>query len=226
MDLVDLKDYFIASSFEERGWEKLLGDLPEVCEPLIREFYANAILREDYLDCWVRGREFNVEVGDIDDVLRHGEIDHDFTPFKDGMLSIEIVISHIGGAREGKCLNTSTFPPDLRCLTYIMFFNLYPVRKMTTINNARAIFLMELQENIYIDIGAHAFTIIADAIRTTSRPKLVLPSLIMRILHEKGVETTQDISLMPVPHAINAQTIIRSKVCLPSDKEEVDHEQE
>ena len=51
MDLVDLKDYFIPSYFEEKGWEKLLGDLPGVCKPLIREFYANAILREDYLDC-------------------------------------------------------------------------------------------------------------------------------------------------------------------------------
>ena len=51
MDLVDFKDYFIPSCFAERGWEKLLSDLPEVCEPLIREFYANVILREDYLDC-------------------------------------------------------------------------------------------------------------------------------------------------------------------------------
>ena len=60
---------------------------------------------------------------------------------------------------------------------------------MTTINNARAMFLMELRERIYINIGAHVFIIIAEATRTTSRAKLVLPSLIMRILHEKGVET-------------------------------------
>ena len=176
MDLVDLKDYFFPSYFEESGWKKLLGDLPEVCEPLIREFYANAILRNDYIDCWVRGHEFNLEVGDIDDVLRHGDLDHeDFTPFKDKMLSIEIVQSRIGGARKGKCLNTTTFPSDLRCLTYIMLFNLYPIRKMTTINNAKAIFLIQLWEKTYIDIGAHAFSIIAEATRTTSRPKLVLP---------------------------------------------------
>ena len=70
-----------------------------------------------------------------------------------------------------------------------MTFNLYLVKKMTTINNARAIFLMELRERTYIDIGAQAFTIIAEATRTTSRPKLVLASLIIRILQEKGVET-------------------------------------
>ena len=145
MDLVDLKDYFIPSYFVERGWEKLLGDLPGVCEPLIREFYANTILRNDYINCWVRGNEFILEVGDIDGILGHGDLYHeDFTPFKDRMLSIETNQSRIGGARERKCLNTTTLPPDLRCLTYIMLFNLSLVRKMTTINNARAIFLMEL----------------------------------------------------------------------------------
>ena len=189
VDLVDLKDYFIPSYFAEKGWEKLLSDLLGVCEPLIREFYANVTLREDYLDCWVRGHEFNIEVEDIDNVLGHGDIDHDFTPFKDKMLSIKMVQSHIGGVREGRCLNINAFPPDLQCLTYIMVFKLYPVRKMTTINNARAIFLMELRENIYIDISAYLFSILANSTRTTSRPKFILLSLIIRILLEKGVET-------------------------------------
>ena len=134
VDLVDLMGYFILSCFEERGWEKLLGDLPRVCEPLIRKFYANAILINDYINCWVRGNEFTLEVGDIDGVLGHGDLDHEgFTSFKGRMLSIETVQSRIGGAREGKCLNTTTFPTDLRCLTYIMLFNLYLVGKMTTI---------------------------------------------------------------------------------------------
>ena len=69
VDLVDLKDYFIPYCFQDRGQEKLLGDLPRVCEPLIREFYANAILREDEIDCWLRGHEFTIDVEDIDEVL-------------------------------------------------------------------------------------------------------------------------------------------------------------
>ena len=43
---MDLKDIFIPSYFKGRGWDKLLSNLPGVCEPLIREFYANARLRE------------------------------------------------------------------------------------------------------------------------------------------------------------------------------------
>ena len=92
VDLVELKESFIPSYFEEHGQEKLLGDLPRVCEPLIREFYANATLREDYIDCWVRGHEFTLNVGDIDGILGHGEVDHeDFIPYKDRMVSIEMV---------------------------------------------------------------------------------------------------------------------------------------
>ena len=135
------------------------------------------------------------------------------------MLSIETVQSHIGGVREGRCLNTTAFPPDLRCLTLIMMFNLYPIKKMTTINNARAIFLMELQESTYIDISAHAFSIIADETRTTSRAKLKLPSLLMRLFRAKCVEIFQDISLMPTPPAINSLMIAQIKICLLGDEE-------
>ena len=181
MDLVDLKDYFIPGCFQDRGWDKLLGDLPRVCEPLIREFYANAILREDEINCWIRGHDFNIELENIDDVLGFEDLKHDCTHDKDKMLSIETIQLHIGGVREGRCLNTTVFPSDLRCLTLIMMFNLYPVKKMTTISNARAIFLTELRENTYIDISAHAFSIIVVVTRTTLRAKLILPSLLMRL---------------------------------------------
>ena len=113
MDLVNLKDFFIPSFFEKRGWEKLLGDLPGVCEPLIREFYTNTTVREDVIDCSVKGSEFTTKVEDVDEVLGFGDVKHDFTHFKDKMLSIETVQSHIGGVGEGRCLNIATYPPDL-----------------------------------------------------------------------------------------------------------------
>ena len=83
--------------------------------------------------------------------------DHDFINYKDMMLSIETVKQRISGQREGKCLNTTAFPVDMSCLTIIMMVNLYPIKKFTTINNARAIFLMELKEKTFIDISSHIF---------------------------------------------------------------------
>ena len=51
MDLVDLRDTFIPSCLQDRGWNNLLSDLLGVCEILIREFYANVVLREDEINC-------------------------------------------------------------------------------------------------------------------------------------------------------------------------------
>ena len=223
VDLGNLKDTFILGCFEGRGWDKLLSDLPAVCEPLIREFYANAVIREDELRCWVRRKEFTIDAHDIDEVLGlEGLKDYDFTNYKDRMLSIETVQTRIGGQREGGCLNTTAFPVDMKCLTTIIMFNLYPVRKLTTINNAKAIFLMELKEKTFIDVSSHIFDTIVDETRATSRPKLIFPSLLMRLFRAKGVVIPQDISPMPTPSAINKLTIIRIQVCLPGDEEEGD----
>ena len=161
MHLVDLKDSFILRYFEGRDWDKLLGEFLRICEPLIREFYANASLKEEHIQCWVRGPSFTLDTEDIDAMLGLEEHDHKgFTPFKDRMLSLESMQLRISGHREGRSLNMTYFPLDLRCLAYIMMFNLYLVKKLSTINNARAIFLMELRENTYIDISAHLYNII------------------------------------------------------------------
>ena len=92
VDLGDLKDTFIPDCFEGRGCDKLLSDLPAVCEPLISEFYANVAIREDELNCWIRGHEFTLDAHDIDEELGlEGLEDHDFTNYKDKMLSIETI---------------------------------------------------------------------------------------------------------------------------------------
>ena len=99
-----------------------------------------------------------------------------------------------------------------------------PVRKLTTINNARAIFLMELKKKTFIDISAHIHHTIVDETRTTSRAKLIFPSLLMRIFRLKGVEIPQDMGLMSTPSAINNLTISRIRMRLSGDEEGGDQE--
>ena len=99
------------------------------------------------------------------------------------------------------------------------------MKKLTTINNARAIFLMELKQKTYIDISDHIFYTIVDETRTTTRAKLIFPSLLMRLFRLIGVEIPQDISLLSTPSAINKLTITRIRVCLPGDEEEGDQEE-
>ena len=61
-----------------------------------------------------------------------------------------------------------------------------------------------------------------DETRTTSRPKLIFPSLLIRLFRAKGVAIPQDISPMSIHSAINKMTIIMIQVRLPGDEEEGD----
>ena len=75
----------------------MLSGLPGVCEPLIREFYSNVKIREDELDCWVRGHEFTLDAQDIDEVLGFkGLKEYKFINYKYRMLSLETVQNSIG----------------------------------------------------------------------------------------------------------------------------------
>ena len=76
---------------------------------------------------------------------------------------------------------------------------------------------MELRENTYIDISAHLYNIIAESTKTTLRSNHVVPNLIIRNLHENGVETPQHIGPMPSTPPINSQTILRSRIRIPKD---------
>ncbi|KAL0008477.1 hypothetical protein SO802_009979 [Lithocarpus litseifolius] len=123
--------------------------------PIIQERFVDlADLKDTFIPGCFEGRGWEKLLSNLPGVLGfEGMDDHDFTNYKDRMLSIETAQAHIGGVKEGKCLNTNAFPADMRCLTVIMMFNLYLVRKLTTINNARAIFLMELKKKTFIDIN-------------------------------------------------------------------------
>ena len=110
----------------------------------------------------------------------------------------------------------------MRCLTIIMMFNLYPIRKLTTINSARAIFLMNLKEKTFIDISSHIFDTIMDETRTTSSPKLIFPSLLIRIFRKKGVPIPRDISPVSTPSTINKLTFKRISVRLLGEEDKGD----
>ena len=66
---------------------------------------------------------------------------------------------------------------------------------------------------------------IVDETRTTSRPKLIFPSLLMRIFRKKGVPIPRDISPMSTPSTINKLTCKRISVWLPSEEDEGDEEE-
>ena len=59
VDLESLDDTFIPDVFK-RTWTKSLNPMGDVFEDIIREFFANAIVEDDHINCWLREREFFV----------------------------------------------------------------------------------------------------------------------------------------------------------------------
>ena len=60
VDFGSLEGTFIPNVFRDRTWAPLLTCLVDVHHILIREFFSNAIVEGDHLNCWVRGKEFTI----------------------------------------------------------------------------------------------------------------------------------------------------------------------
>ena len=69
VDIESLKDTFISEVFKEKTWTKLLNPMGDVYDCIIREFFANAFVEGDHINCWVRGREFTVSRDSIQELL-------------------------------------------------------------------------------------------------------------------------------------------------------------
>ena len=59
-DLESLEGTFIPDVYKERTGTKLLNPMGDVFEDIIREFFANAIVEGDHINCWLRGRKFSI----------------------------------------------------------------------------------------------------------------------------------------------------------------------
>ena len=67
--LESLEGTFIPEVFKERTWTKLLNPVEVVYLEIIREFFFNAIVDGDRIECWVRHKEFVITRDIIQDFL-------------------------------------------------------------------------------------------------------------------------------------------------------------
>ena len=90
-------------------------------------------------------------------------------------------------------MSTVKFTSELKNLTLIMFFNLYPMSNIGFINLGRAQFLCDLITGVSIDICVHIFqTIGKTTTRTTARTCLPFCSLLMKIMVLESVHPLTD----------------------------------
>ena len=88
----------------------------------------------------------------------------ELTPYDDKLPQVQDILKILGPDHEisskGTSIGTAKFAPELKTLTLIMFFNLYPLLNTGLINLGRAQFLCDLIIGVQINIFAHIFQLI------------------------------------------------------------------
>ena len=175
VDLDSLEGTFISDVFKERTWTKFLNSMGDVFENIVREFFANAIMEGDHINCWLRGKEFPIPRESIQDVL---EI-RPTTPktslqYDERNEKLEPPVEVLGVQIKKKALHTITFTSKMRTLVYIMIFNLYPEKNLRNLSALRTIFLFDLFTHKEIDICNHIYHIFTKSITKRKDRKSVV----------------------------------------------------
>ena len=211
--LKTLENTFIPEVFKERTWTKLLNPVGNVYVEVIREFSANVAVEGDRIGCWLRKREFYVTKESIQEILEVClTTQQSYLHYDDRRDSFVPIVEILGGDLEKKVVNTIPFTPKMRTLAYIMIFNLYPMKNLTTLSRPRAIFLLNLFTHKEIDICNHIYYLFTQCI-TKRNLRLVLPfpNLVMALIARARVKIPSGLPVMQRDYPISAQTMTRSK---------------
>ena len=153
---------FIPKIFANKDWASLFGNFKDPIEELVKEFYSNAWFTEAKLKCWVWGKDFVITLDYLVKILHINRLESVNTSPYDDKLALVVEILDTSGADHevsstGTSIGTAKFGPEMKTLTLIMFFNLYPLSNIGFINLRRAQFLCDLIKGAQIDIYAHIF---------------------------------------------------------------------
>ena len=107
VDIKSLENTFILEVFKERTWTKLLKPTGDVYECIIREFFANAFMEGNHINCWVRGREFIVSRESFQELLEICLVTLDTSlQFDEWKEKLEPLAQVLRGQLKKKALNT------------------------------------------------------------------------------------------------------------------------
>ena len=139
----------------------------------MKEFYANAIVEGEEINCWVRGKRFSVTPVYLADILHINQPILPIPPVYDELNLDEEVLQEALGANlefssNGKSVSVASLSPELRLLTMIMFSNLYPLSSTSYISLSRALFLHDLITDVEIDVCSHIFHILVKTVELTA----------------------------------------------------------
>ena len=93
--------------FKGRTWTKLLNPSGVVCSEIIKEFFSNASVDGDHINCWVRYKEFVITRESIQEFLEVCPLSQPITvQYDDRLESIKEMVTILGGTLKKSSMNT------------------------------------------------------------------------------------------------------------------------
>ena len=223
VQLETLEDTFIPEVFKERTWTKLLNPVGVVYSEIIREFFSNATVEGDHIDCWVRHKEFVITKDSIQEFLEIRPPSQLISvQYEDRLGSTEEMVEILSGTSKKSSMNTIPFSPEMRALAYVMIHNLYLVTNLTTLSAPRTKFLYDLFTHKENDIYGHIFHLLKKSIeKQNSRIVLPFPSLIMGLIAKTRLKLPSGLTVVQRDYPIGAHTMTRSTTHIKGSKTSV-----
>ncbi|XP_065628863.1 uncharacterized protein LOC136067239 [Quercus suber] len=220
VQLETLEDTFIPEVFKDRTWTKLLNSTGVVYSEIIREFFSNATVNGDCIECWVRHKEFVITKEVIQDFLEIRPSSQPITvAYEDRLGSTAEMVTALGGELKKSSMNTTKFSPEMRTLSYVMIHNLYPVTNLTTLSTPRTRFLYDLFTHKEIDICGHIMHVLKKSItKQNTRIMMSFPSLIMVLIAKAKLKLPSGLTAVQRDYPIGGHTLTRSTAHIKGSK--------
>ena len=204
-----LEDTCIPAMFRERTWTKLLNPSGVMYSEIIKEFFSNASVEGDHINCWVRHKEFVITRESIQEFLEVHPPSQPITmQYDDRLESIEEMVTILGGILKKSSMNTISFNLEMRTLVYVMIHNLYLVTNLTTLSASRTIFLYDLFTHKEIDICGHIFHLLTKSIeKRNSRIVMPFPFLIMGLIAKTRLKLPSGLNVVQRDYLIGAHIV-------------------
>ena len=220
VQLESLESTFIPEVFKERTWTKFLNPAGVVYSEIIKEFFSNAAVEGDRIECWLRHTEFLIAREIIQDFL---EVRPPSQPilvqYDDRLGSIAEMVRILGGSPKKNSMNTIPFSLEMRTLAYVMIHNLYPITNLTTLLAPRTMFLYDLFTHKEIDIYGHILYLLEKSImKYNSRTIMPFPSFIMGLIAKERLKIPSGPTIVQRDYPIGAHTLTRSTTHIKGSK--------
>ena len=221
--LETLENTSIPEVFKERTWTKLLNPSGNVYKEIIREFFSNATVDGDHINCWVRHKEFVITRDSIQEFL---EVNPPSQPiaiqYDDRLDSLKTMAELLGGSLKKKSMNTILFNTEMRTLAYVMIHNLYPITNLTTLSRPRTIFLYDLYTHKEIDICGHIYHLLTKRItKRNTRTIMPFPTFIMGLIAKTRLKIPSILTIVPRDYPIGANTVTKSRDHITKSKTDI-----